>query len=282
MKIGLTSFALRWAFQAGMPIADFLHLAADAGAEVVQLCENSGVDRLDEAGLEELAQLAARLDLVLEGGGRGADLAQMQAGIRRTASLDGIIYRCVIDSDGLAPEMVIANLRALLPLLRDSGVVLCVENHSRFAPQTVRRIVTAVDDPAVGVCLDPLNSIAQWVGPEETIRELAPLARTAHIKDARIERSGAGFAITGVALGEGQLDLAGYLAAVAPRVESLLFESWMNPVDGESGKSTLAQESLWARSALALLRQLCRGNLQQNEVAAADAGRTTSTQYRSQ
>lgn len=256
MKIGLTSFAFRWAFQAGMPIADFLHLATDAGAEVAQLCENSGVDGLDEAGLKALARLARRLDLVLESGGRGAELAQMQAGIRRTACLDGIIYRCVIDSDGLAPEAIIANLRALLPLLRDSGVIFCAENHLRFTPQTVRRIVCAVDDPAVGVCLDPLNSIAQWIGPEETIRELAPLARTAHIKDACIRRSGSGFTITGTPLGEGQLDLAGYLAAVAPRVESLLFESWMDPVDGESGASTLAQEDLWSKNALMLIRQL--------------------------
>lgn len=274
MKIGLTSFAFRWAFEAGMPIDDFLYLAADLGAEVVQLCENSGIDRLDEAGLQELAGLARRLGLVLEGGGRGADPAPIQAGIRRTACLDGIIYRCVIDSDGLAPDAVITNLRALLPLLRDSGVILCAENHLRFSPQTVRRIVSEVDDPAVGVCLDPLNSIAQWIGPEETIRELAPLARTAHIKDACIRRSGSGFAITGVPLGEGQLDLAGYLAAVAPHVESLLFESWMDPVDGECGASTLAQENLWARNALALIRQLSRHI--GNELAPAFPGRATS------
>jgi sugar phosphate isomerase/epimerase len=256
MKIGLTSYAFRWAFKAGMPITDFLHLAADAGAEVVQLCENSGVAGLDEAALKTLVRLARRLDLVLESGGHGAELAQMQAGILRTASLEGIIYRCVIDSNGLAPEAVIANLRALLPLLRERGVIFCAENHLRFTPQTVRRIVCAVDDPAVGVCLDPLNSIAQWIGPEETIRELAPLARTAHIKDACIRRCGSGFSITGVPLGEGQLDLAAYLSAVAPRVESLLFESWMDPVDGEGGASTLSQEDLWARNALTLIREL--------------------------
>lgn len=256
MKIGLTSYAFRWAFQAGLPVTDFLNLGADAGAKVVQLCENSGIEALDEASLKALARLARRLDLVLESGGRGAGLAQMQAGIRRTASLDGIIYRCVIDSDGLTPEAVVTNLRALLPLLRDSGVIFCAENHLRFTPQTVRRIVCAVDDPVVGVCLDPLNSIAQWIGPEETIRELAPLARTAHIKDACIRRSGSGFTITGTPLGEGQLDLAGFLEAVAPRVESLLFESWMDPVDGEGGEATLSQENLWARNALTLIRQL--------------------------
>jgi sugar phosphate isomerase/epimerase len=160
-------------------------------------------------------------------------------------------------------------------LLRDSGVIFCAENHLRFTPQTVRRIVCAVDDPAVGVCLDPLNSIAQWIGPEETIRELAPLARTAHIKDACIRRSGSGFSITGVPLGDGQLDLAGYLAAIAPRVESLLFESWMDPVDGESGASTLAQEDLWARNALALIRQLC-GHQAKNVITPAFPGRATS------
>ncbi len=258
MKIGLTSFALRWAFASGMSIEAFLQRARELGAEVVQLCQNSGVDRLGDAQLAELAHLARRLDLVLEFGDSGAELAQLQAGIRRTASLEGIVYRCVVDADGLAPDAVIANLRAVRPLLRDCGVILCAENHFRFSPQLLRRIVSEVDDPAIGVCLDPLNSIAQWVGPEETIRELAPLARTAHIKDACITRLGSGFAVGGVPLGEGQLDLAAYLAAVVPRVESLLLESWMDPVDGEQGAATLAQETLWARNGLALIGELLR------------------------
>lgn len=258
MKIGLTSFALRWAFASGMSIEDFLLRARELGAEVVQLCQNSAVDRLGPADLGALARLARGLDIVLEFGDSGADLARLQAGIRHTASLEGIVYRCVVDADGLPPDAVIAHLRAVRPLLRECGVVLCAENHFRFSPQLLRRIVSAVDDPAVGVCLDPLNSIAQWIGPEETIRELAPLARTAHIKDARIDRVGAGFAVSGVPLGEGQLDLAAYLAAVVPRVESLLLESWMEPVDSEHGPATLAQETLWAKNGLALIGELLR------------------------
>lgn len=256
MRIGLASFAFRWAFKSGMTLERFLEQSAGLGAEVVQLCENSGVDRLDEQGLKDLANGAQQLGLTLECGGSGGNRAQMKAGIRRTACLNGHIYRCVLDSDGLAADAVIADIRELLPMLRDSGVLLCAENHFRFSPQTLRRIVEEVDDPAVGVCLDPLNSIAQWIGPEETIRELIPLTRTAHIKDAHISRTGTGWKITGTPLGEGHLDLAGYLAAVAPRVESLLLESWMDSIDGEDGAVTLEQETLWAGKGLALIREL--------------------------
>jgi len=256
MKIGLASFAFRWAFKAGMGVDAFLIRAAAMGADVVQLCENAGLDRLDERGLRELARHAGNLGLALECGGSGGTLGQMEAGIRRTACLHGSVYRCVVDSDGLTPQAVSDNIRTLLPLLREYGVVLCVENHFRFSPATLRRIVTGIDDPAVGVCLDPLNSIAQLIGPEETVRELIDLTRTAHIKDALIVRSGTGFTVRGVALGEGQLDLVTYLEAVGSRAQTLLLESWMDPVDGDDGVRTLEQEAMWAKDGLALIKKL--------------------------
>jgi sugar phosphate isomerase/epimerase len=262
MKIGLGSFAFRWAFKSGMKIEYFLEKAAGFGAEVVQLCDNSSVDRLDAGDLKDLSRLARRMDLSLECGASGGSRDQLEAGIRRTACMDGHIYRCVVDSDGLAPEAVVANLRELLPLLREQGVTLCAENHFRYSPRTLRQVITEVADPAVAVCLDPLNSITQLVGPEETVRELIPATRTAHIKDARISRSEAGWVISGTPLGEGQLDIAGYMAAVAPRAESLLLESWMAPVDGERGRRTLEQEELWAKNGLVFLREMKERNAQ--------------------
>jgi len=241
-----------------MSIDGFLEQAAELGAEVVQLCENTGVDRLDDRALRDLAGLARRLNLKLECGSSGGRRGQLEAGIRRTARLDGTLFRCVLDSDGLEPQAVIANLQGVLPLLRDSGVVLCAENHFRFSPKVLRRIVEQVDDPAVAVCLDPLNSIAQLVGPDEAVRELIALTRTAHVKDARITRSGTGWSICGTPLGEGQLDLAAYLAAVATRAESLLIEAWMHPLDAEQG--TLEQESAWARSSLAFVKEVIKGS----------------------
>jgi sugar phosphate isomerase/epimerase len=257
MKTGLASFAFRWAFKSGMRVDEFLRRAADLGADVVQLCENTGVEQFNESQLAELAATARELRLALECGASGcADSTRLAAGIARTAQLGGTIYRCVIDSDGCTPDAAVATLRGLLPLLRERGVVFCAENHFHFSPRALREIVTRVDDPAVRVCLDPLNSIAQWTGPEETIRELAPLARTAHVKDARIVRGETGWTITGTALGEGDLDLAAYLAAVAPRVDSVLLESWMDPVDGEGGARTLAQEARWAQIGLSQIRRL--------------------------
>jgi len=257
MKTGLASFAFRWAFTAGMALEAFLQRAAGLDAEVVQLCENSGVYGREESELVALGALAGELGLTLECGASGlADAARTASDIERTALLGGTIYRCVVDADGLPADAIVANLRRQLPLLRERGVILCAENHFRLSPRTLREIVTRVGDPAVAVCLDPLNSIARWAGPEETIRELAPLARTAHVKDARITRSGTGWTIAGCALGEGQLDLAAYLAAVAPRVDSILLESWLDPIDGEDGAATLAQEALWARNGLALIRRM--------------------------
>lgn len=262
MKIGLGSFAFRWAFKAGMGVDAFLAEAARLGADVVQLCENAGLEHVNEHDLGALAEHARTFELVLECGGCGARLDHLAAGVRRTAALQASIYRCVIDADGLSPQAVTDNLRALLPQLRDCRVTLCVENHFRFSPATVRRIVREVGDPAVAVCLDPLNSIAQMIGPDETVRELIDLTRTAHVKDALIERAGAGFVVRGVALGEGQIDLPRYVAAVEARAQSLLIESWMDPVDGEGGARTLEQEATWARNGLALIRKLTKRSSQ--------------------
>lgn len=259
MKIGLGSYAFRWAFKAGMAASTFLHRSVDLGAEVVQLCENAGFDRLAPADLAELRAIARSLDLVLEGGGSGAgDRDRLEDGIRRTAAIDGILYRCVLDADGAPPDVVAANIRHVLPRLRDFGVVLCAENHFRYPVATLLRLLRDIDDPAFGVCLDPLNAIVQWASPAETLRALAPFARSAHVKDAVIRRHGAGFAIVGVPLGSGHADLRGLVSALAPTVESMLLEAWMDPVDGEGGQATLEQEVRWARDGLVLVRDLAR------------------------
>jgi sugar phosphate isomerase/epimerase len=258
MKIGLSSFAFRWAFNAGMTVQDFLEKSSSYGADVVQLCENTGVDRFEKRELDDLAKELDKLNLAVECGGNSSDFIKMEAGILSTARLGGRIYRCVVDSDELSPATVAANLRSLLPLLRDSEVSLCVENHFKFAPQLIREIIEEVDDAAVGACLDPLNSIPQFIGTEETIRELIPFARTAHVKDAKIVRTEAGWTIFGTALGKGQFDLENYLATVAAKVDSLLLESWMDPIDGPLGSGTLYQEASWARGGLVLIRELSK------------------------
>lgn len=102
-------------------------------------------------------------------------------------------------------------------------------------------------------CLAPLNSGALLVGPEETLKELADLALTAHIKDARIRRRGTGFLLSGCPIGQGMVDLEGYIRTLSGKITSLLIESWMDKND--SPEETLRGELAWLEAGLDYIRR---------------------------
>ena len=170
----------------------------------------------------------------------------------------------VVLADGAwspSPDEAAALLGDLLPDLRAAGVTLAIENHFHMTPAALAALVRTIDDPQVGVCLDPLNSIALLVGVGETVAALAPLAVSLHVKDATITRQGAGWAIRGCRLGEGQADIDAVLAAVytpremraARRSPNVLVEGWMDALDDEA--ATLAQEEEWVRQGIAYLKE---------------------------
>ncbi len=267
MKVGLTSYAFRWAIQGhGMPDdapmapAQLLTKAADLGAEVVQVCDNLPLDHLPAAELERISRRGAELGLTIELGIKGSRPEHLRRNLAVAQSLGARVLRVVLSAPGWEPDVdeAVALLRALVPDLRAAGVTLAIENRFRFAPRALAEIVRRVDDPAVGVCLDPLNSIANLIGPAEAIAALAPLAVTAHAKDAVISRPSAGLYVAGCPLGEGLVDLAGMVDALRAggRCRSILAEGWMDPLDDPA--ATLAQEEAWARHGVAYLHDRVR------------------------
>ena len=84
---------------------------------------------------------------------------------------------------------------ALLPLLRDvaddaqaHGVILAIENHIDLFADELVELVTAVDSPYLGVCLDTANNLRMLEDPMAVIAKLAPYARATHIKDVAAHR----------------------------------------------------------------------------------------------
>jgi sugar phosphate isomerase/epimerase len=265
MKIGVGSYAFRWAIgtrdwlpSRPMPPAALLDKAATLGAEVVQICDNLPLDTLLDAELDGLARRAAALGLTLEVGIRGSQSAHIRRSLAIAQRVGARLLRVVLAAPGWQPPFgeLVTLLRALLPELRAAGVALAIENHFDLLPAELARLVWAIDDPLVGVCLDPLNSITKLVGVGETVRTLAPLALSIHAKDAVITRPGTGFYIAGCPLGQGLVDLTGMLDAVraAGRSPNVLVECWMDPLEDET--ATLAQEDAWARDGIAYLRRL--------------------------
>ena len=254
MKLGLTSFAYRWHIREGMTVPRLIEEAASLKAEVVQIAENISLDAVSLVEMKDLGGHAKSLGLAVELGVADPAPAEWLRHLERCRAFEARILRAIIDGkDGYAnPAAAAAGLGALVPVLRDAGITLCVENHFRFTPAELIGIIKRVDSPFVAVCLDPLNSITRLIGPDEAAASLLPYSRTAHVKNVRMERPRIGFYLTGCPLGEGIFDAAGFLKRITSQVESALYECWMDPLDTVS--ATLEQETLWARAGMEFLR----------------------------
>jgi sugar phosphate isomerase/epimerase len=265
MKVGIGSYAFRWAigtqdFAPSSPLtpSGLLDKAAALGAEVVQVCDNLPLDALPNGALADLARRAAELGLTLEVGIQSSQPERLRRNLGVAQRLGARLLRVVLADAGREPPLDehVTVIKALLPDLHAADVTLAIENHFRLRPVELARLVEAVGDPSVGVCLDPLNSIAKLVGPAETVATLAPFAVSVHVKDALVKRVNTGFCIVGCPLGKGLVDVPGLLAAVraAGRSPNLLVEGWMDRLQDES--ATLTQEEAWVRQGIEYLLSL--------------------------
>jgi sugar phosphate isomerase/epimerase len=265
MKIGIGSYAFRWAigtedFVPSNPLTPFnlLEKAAELDAEVVQICDNLPLDGLADRTLTSLAQCAAELNLVLELGIKGSRPEHLRQNLALAERLGARLLRVVLTNASWKPSLdeYVTIFASLLPDLHATGITIAIENHFHLRPAELAYLIETIDDPLVGVCLDPLNSITMLVSPVETIATLAPLAVSAHIKNAVVTRPKTGFYIGGCPLDEGLVDVPDMLSTLGAtgRSPNLLVECWMDRLDDQA--ATLAQEEEWTRQGIAYLRQL--------------------------
>lgn len=265
MLIGVGSYAYRWAigaegFRPAVPLtaAGLLEKAAAAGAEVVQICDNVSLENLSQAERAALAACAGRPGLVLEVGIKGSQFEHLRRHIEIAAALGARLLRVVLDEGNGQPSLGQCKeiIASILPALHDADVTLAVENHFSHGPREIARLIDAISDARVGICLDPLNSVSLPVGPNETIEALASQAVSVYVKDVALRRVGPGFQIIGCPIGEGVLDVASLLTAVkkSGRDPNIVVESWMDRLEDEH--ATLAREEAWVRQGISCLRSM--------------------------
>jgi sugar phosphate isomerase/epimerase len=102
--------------------------------------------------------------------------------------------------------------RKVLPLVADTGVRLAFENHTESFAEEIIWLINTVNHPLVGACVDTVNSVMVLEDPMTAIEILSPRAFTNHFCDHRIERDQFGCKFTGVACGDGDIDLKKALA----------------------------------------------------------------------
>lgn len=137
----------------------------------------------------------------------GADVMRICAGGRRTRKLTWAEHRPL-----------------LLPLLRraadhagERGVVLAIENHVDLSTDEMLDLVTTIDHPALGICLDTANQLRMFEDPAVAAERMAPYARAVHFKDVTAYRGSPrefGF-WPSVPTGEGLIDFPRVLRALA-------------------------------------------------------------------
>lgn len=153
---------------------------------------------------EALEDLTAHIDIARS---VGAEVMRICAGGRRTRKLPWVEHRAL-----------------LLPLLRraagyagDREVVLALENHIDLSTDEMLDLVTTIDHPAFGICLDTANQLRMLEDPGIAAERMAPYARAVHFKDVTAFRGSPqefGF-WPSVPTGDGLIDLPRVLRALS-------------------------------------------------------------------
>ena len=264
MRFGISTYTYTWSV--GVPGSEppdpwdekkLVEIAAGLGVDCLQIADNLPLDSFSPQKLGELKHLARQAGIELEAGARGMTAERLGKYIHIARSLDARLLRFVIDMDGFAPrvEEVVRIIREALPLMERGNVSLAIENHDRLKASEFVEIITGVDHPLVGICLDSVNSMGAGEGIETVTMLLAPYTFNLHIKDFEIKRlpHKMGFSIEGTPAGRGQLDLDWMLAQLGEQCRSAIPELWTPPE--KTLEETLKKEQQWAGESMQYLNK---------------------------
>ena len=104
---------------------------------------------------------------------------------------------------------VIKNVR---PQIRDSGVKLALENHNAdLQAREIKTLIEEVGFDVLGVNIDSGNPLAIMEDPHLTLEILGPYVLTSHVRDTAVWRVPEGVAMRWVNMGEGNVDIDGWV-----------------------------------------------------------------------
>ena len=101
----------------------------------------------------------------------------------------------------------VKRLKDVAPMAEEYGIRFAIENHCDSFSKEILWILNEVGHPFVGACVDTVNAWHMGENPMEAIENLTPVAFTNHFRDNRIEFRRDGFQVTGVATGDGDIDM---------------------------------------------------------------------------
>lgn len=267
LQLGLGTYSFPWAIgiKGSMPrlpmqATDLLHYAKGRGINSVQFGDNLPLHQLSEVERNELSNLAAALQIKIEVGTRRLTQGQMGHYIPLAQLFGSAFIRVVIDDMDYHPDevTVMKEIESLLPQLRESNVILAIENHDRFPARTLERIIRNTDEKYIGICLDTANSLGAGEGVKEVLQKLAPYTVNLHLKDINIKRlpHQMGFTVEGCVAGKGVIDIPSIISELKGyhRCRTATLEVWSQPE--KTVEESIAKEKQWVEESINYLKPL--------------------------
>lgn len=170
---------------------------------------------LSRAELQGVRREADARHLFIECGTMAINVPEIKKGLRACAILGARVLRTFLGFNRFSHETDIqgeleraaGQIRDVLPLLKQDGVRLAIENHGDVRSRELVGLIEELHSPYVGICLDTGNSLCVLEDPLRATEQMAPYACTTHFKDCAIIGTPYGCKIAGAALGEGMLPM---------------------------------------------------------------------------
>jgi 3-oxoisoapionate decarboxylase len=267
MKIGLSTYALNWAF--GIPgyppekelsLSEFINLGSQMGYEGVQIADNAPLIKLTPGERQTLWKEANDLGLFVEVGARGLTNDNLTRHIEIAYEARSPILRFVIDGPGFEPsfEAIPELLHQAAIECGKSNIILAIENHDRFEARQFAAWFEEINSPHLGLCLDSVNSYGCGEGFRETIDTLLPYAVNFHLKDFRVRRQPymLGLLIEGTPVGEGFLPVKSIFERLEKigKCQTAIVEHWTAP--DASVEETITKEMQWCQRSIQNLKSI--------------------------
>lgn len=262
MGLGIGTYALFWewseAVEQPIDLTGMLDRAAELDCDVFQICDYPPIETMDVHQLNDIAAQARGLGLGLELGTRGTRSEHLNRYLDIAETMGVRLLRSMVRVGVGEPTLdeSLASVRGLLGRLHENGVSIAFETYEQLPSERLVQFVTDVNDPHVGICLDPANCVAGLELPGDVIGRCAPYTLNLHVKDFAFTRQAGwvGFTYAGAAMGEGLLDFDAEMKAVRPleRGINMIVEHWLT-WQGDP-KSTVALERQWTRRSLDYIR----------------------------
>ncbi|MFJ4170972.1 sugar phosphate isomerase/epimerase family protein [Paenarthrobacter sp. NPDC089714] len=261
-RIGLSSYAFFWQLsdQVSNPLSihDALRKAAELGVDLFQICDYAPLEDMDDADLAAVRATADELGITLELGTKGIQKEHLRKFLHTAGILGSDLLRSMFNVPGHTPttDEATAIFTEVLPEFEAAGVKIAIETYEQVPTERILDVIKTVNNPYLGICSDPANTVAALEMPRQVIDQVAPHVLNMHIKDFAFSRKQGwvGFTYSGAPLGEGLLDYDYMVDKIQPKTRNInqIVEHWLPWQDTEA--ETIRLENQWTQQSLDFLR----------------------------